>query len=120
RYLDVWEGTHQAIRSARDPECPCCGARDFPWLNGSRGTQGAQVVCSGGAVKVPGTGMGSDLPVLAARLEGTVGSLRVAAAFLRFEVDGLDILHFADGRSLVRGTEDAARARAILARTLGG
>jgi hypothetical protein len=64
--------------------------------------------------------MGSDLPVLAARLEGTVGSLRVAAAFLRFEVDGLDILHFADGRSLVRGTEDAARARAILARTLGG
>ena len=120
RYLDVWEGTHQAIHAVRQADCPCCGVKDFPWLNGSRGSQGAQVICSGGAVQVPSNGEDSDLPAIASKLEGTVQALRLAAAFLRFEVDGLDVLHFADGRSLVRGTEDAARARAILARTLGG
>jgi len=120
RYLDIWQGTHQAITATRDPHCPCCGKKEFPWLSGSRGTLAAQVICNGGAVQVPGNGHSSDLPTLAARLKGTVQDLKLADAFLRFSFEQLDVLHFADGHSLVRGTEDPARARAILARTLGG
>ncbi|MFK5956349.1 MAG: ThiF family adenylyltransferase [Planctomycetota bacterium] len=120
RYLDVWQGTHQAIRAKLNPDCPCCVKKEYPWLSGSRGTLAAQVICSGGAVQVPGIGQPSDLPALAARLEGSVQNLILADAFLRFSFEQLDILHFSDGRSLVRGTEDPARARAILTRTLGG
>lgn len=119
RYLDLWQGTHQAIHASTDPACPCCGAQDFPWLQGQRGTLAAQVVCGGGAVQVPGSGTAPDLEQIGQRLAGTVDDLKIARAFLRFGLDGLDVLHFADGRSLVRGTEDPARARAVLARTVG-
>lgn len=119
RYLDIWQGTHQAIRAKQDENCPCCVKGEHPWLSGSRGTLAAQVICSGGAVQVPSSGQPSDLPALAKRLQGTVENIKLAEAFLRFTFDQLDVLHFADGRSLVRGTEDPARARSVLARTLG-
>jgi hypothetical protein len=48
-----------------------------------------------------------------------VEDVKLAETFLRFHIDELDVIHFIDGRSLVRGTEDPARARAVLARTLG-
>ena len=120
RYLDIWAGNHQAIHAAVDPDCPCCGRKEHPWLAGQRGTLAAQVVCAGGAVQVPATGDPPDLNRLGERLQGTVDDLQVATAFLRFRHEDLDVLHFADGRSLVRGTEDPARARAVLARTVGG
>jgi len=119
RYLDIWQGTHQAIRAKQDENCPCCVHGEHPWLSGSRGTLAAQVICSGGAVQVPSSGQPNDLPALANHLQGTVDDIQLADAFLRFTFDKLDILHFADGRSLVRGTEDPARARSVLARTLG-
>ena len=119
RYLDVWQGTHQVILAKREEACPCCGKGDHPWLSGGRGSLAAQVICSGGAVQVPSPGHASDLPALASRLEGTVEDVKLAETFLRFHIDELDVIHFIDGRSLVRGTEDPARARAVLARTLG-
>ena len=119
RYLDLWQGTHQAIHAEADAQCPCCSQGTFPWLQGQRGTLPAQVVCGGGAVQVPATDEAPDLPMLGRRLEGTVQDLQVTAVFLRFRVEDLDILLFADGRALVRGTEDPARARALLARTVG-
>lgn len=119
RYLDLWNGTHQAIHASLDPQCPCCAGKEHPWLMGQRGTLAAQVVCGGGAVQVPAAGEAPDLQTLGSRLAGTVEDLKIAKAFLRFRLDDLDVLHFADGRSLVRGTEDAARARAILSRTIG-
>jgi adenylyltransferase/sulfurtransferase len=110
----------QRVAAARDPACPCCAARDFPWLDGRRGTRAAEPVCGGNAVQVPLDAPAADLTAVAAKLRGTVAELQEHPRYLRWRARGLDLFLFADGRALVRGTEDPARARAALAETLGG
>ncbi len=118
-YVDAWSGELRQLRATRDPECPCCSRRDFPWLEGRRGAPRAEVLCGGGAVRLPPPEAPLDLEAAARRLEGTVDALQRSPACLRFRSSGLDVLLFADGRALVRGTEDPARARSLLARTVG-
>src|SRR5258706_4220745 len=37
--MDVWEGRHEVIDlPPRDPDCPCCARREFPWLEGRLGS----------------------------------------------------------------------------------
>lgn len=119
RYLDLWSGESHTLAAARDPECPCCGARDFPWLRGERGGRKAEPLCGGNAVQIPAETAAPDLSELARKLGDTVEGLEQREGYLRFRSAGLDLLLFADGRALVRGTEDPGRARALLARTVG-
>ncbi|RMH02735.1 MAG: thiazole biosynthesis adenylyltransferase ThiF, partial [Planctomycetota bacterium] len=119
RWLDLWRNEFRGLRARRDPACPACGRRDFPWLEGRRGVGAAEAVCGGGAVRVPAGERAPDLPALAERLAGTVADLELRSRLLRYRAGGLEVLLFADGHALVRGTEDPARARSILARTAG-
>lgn len=119
RYLDVWSGEMRSLRDRRDPECPCCGHGRYEWLDGGRAGPPAELVCGGGAVQLPPAGTAPDLEALERRLAGTVADLRRGAQTLRFGCEELEIVLFADGRVLVRGTEEPARARSIVARTLG-
>lgn len=117
--VDVWSLDVQRVRAARDPHCPCCGARDFAWAEGRRGARTAEALCGGNAVQIPAGEQAPDLAALAERLNGAVDGLAHQAGFLRFAVSELDVVLFADGRALIRGTEDPGRARAVLAETLG-
>lgn len=119
RYLDLWSGEIRWLRARRDPDCPCCGSRVFEWLRGPRGAPRAEPLCGGNAVQVPAPETPPDLAFLARKLRGTVDELDVRPRYLRLRRDGLELILFADGRALVRGTEDPARARALLARTVG-
>ncbi len=119
RYLDLWTGEHRALRARRDPDCPCCARGEHPWLEGRRGARRAEPLCGGDAVQLPAAGPPPDLEALARRLEGTVGELERQPGWLRFREGGLELLLFADGRALVRGTEDPGRARALRDRTVG-
>ncbi len=118
-FLDCWHHEWRRLLAERDPECPCCGAGERPWLQGQRGSRGAVAMCGGDAVQVPASGRAPDLDLLQRKLDGTVDSLQGGVGFLRFASQGLDVVVFADGRALVRGTEDPARARALLAETVG-
>jgi adenylyltransferase/sulfurtransferase len=119
-HVDLWTGDYQRVHSARDPACPCCTAREFPWLDGLRGTRAAEPVCGGNAVQVPLDARALDLAAIAQKLGGTVAALQVHERFLRWNARGLEVFLFADGRALVRGTEDPARARAAVTESLGG
>jgi adenylyltransferase/sulfurtransferase len=119
-HADVWMQEFQKVSAAPDPACPACVGREFPWLEGRRGTRAAEPVCGGNAVQVPLDLRHPDLTILARKLAGTVAELRVQPRHLRYRVGGLEVFLFADGRALVRGTEDPAVARALLAETLGG
>ena len=62
---------------------------------------------------------GVDLPALAIRL-AAVGSVTANRWLLRVEVEpGIVLSVFADGRAIVTGTREEAKARAIVARYLG-
>jgi adenylyltransferase/sulfurtransferase len=117
--LDAWEGRARRVEAARDPDCPACARRSFPFLE-QPPPRAALVLCGRNAVQVLGAGRGVDLERLARRVDGLAHEVRRAGAFLRFSVDGHRLTLFPDGRALVEGTEDADRALALYDRYVGG
>jgi adenylyltransferase/sulfurtransferase len=70
-------------------------------------------------VQVPAAGGGVDLRVLAERL-ASVGAVVANRWIVRADVeDGIQLSVFADGRAIVSGTRDEAKARGIVSRYLG-
>ena len=100
--------------------CPTCREHDFPWLEGRIGTQ-ATLLCGRDAVQVaPGPGLtGIDLGAFAERMAG-VGRVVANRWIVRVSLDdGVELAVFADGRTIVSGTRDEARARGLVARYVG-
>lgn len=113
--IDVWNGGIRQIDApARDPECPCCGRREFPYLEES--SRGPVTLCGRNAVQVEGRPV--DLKELSERL-ARVGEVRANEFALRFVVTPYELTIFADGRAIVKGTADTGVARSLYARYVG-
>jgi len=126
--IDPWQGRFARVETigSPDPACPCCGARRFEFLEG-RGRAETSVLCGRHAVQVrPAAGRALDLGALRDRL-ASHGEFRLEAGLLRGtlrdesgrEGEPIELTVFADGRSIVRGTVEIERARAIQARYVG-
>jgi adenylyltransferase/sulfurtransferase len=115
--LDVWAGDVRRLAATRREDCPCCGAREFPFLHAPAGRRPV-VLCGRNTVQVPGPGMRPDLAALRARLDGLATDLVDLGAMLRFRVDEFRVTLFPDGRALIEGTDDVDRARAVYDRLL--
>jgi adenylyltransferase/sulfurtransferase len=59
-----------------------------------------------------------DVAALAARLR-VAGEVVANAHLVRLRAPDAELVVFADGRAIVRGTAEASRARAVLARYVG-
>jgi len=117
--LDLWPGTVQAIAVGRNEACPCCGARRFEYLEGER-RRSTTTLCGRNAVQLAAPATGPvDLAAVAAQLEGAGEVLR-NEYLVRVKVEGYELTVFRDGRALVVGTHDAAVARGLYARYVGG
>ena len=115
--LDVWEGGIRQIEGPpRDPDCPCCGRREFPWLEES--LRPPARMCGRDAVQIHGRDAPLDLRELQARLE-PLGEVRVNEFALRFIIPPFEMTVFADGRAIVKGTSDTGVARSLYARYVG-
>lgn len=119
QYLDLWSRQTQSLKASKDPQCPCCGAQEWDWLQGRRGNAVARVLCGSDTVQIPPPSNRPDLEHVGRKLEGTVTELQSTPHFLRFQYRALDVMYFADGRALIRGTADPAFARTVLAETVG-
>jgi len=98
--------------------CPTCRGGDYPWLEGRIGGRPA-VLCGRDAVQVPAAGGGIDLGAVAERL-ATVAPVTSNPWIVRARVEpGIELAVFADGRAIVTGTREEAKARAIVSRYLG-
>lgn len=117
---DLWENLWRTVdlSALAVAGCVTCRDGDFPWLEGRVGAV-PTVLCGRDAVQVPAAAGAVDLDRLAGRL-ATVGRVVANAWIVRAEVeDGIQLAVFADGRAIVSGTREEARARAIVARYLG-
>ena len=78
------------------------------------------MICGRAAVQVsPARNEAIDLIGLATRLK-TIGIVTANPWLVRVEVEpGIQLSVFADGRAIVSGTREEAKARAIIARYLG-
>jgi len=122
--FDLKNGRFNRIASGertRD-DCPCCGRKDFEFLN-ARGGSRAVSLCGRNSVQIrPATG--STFPALSEvrrRLEA-VGKVELNQFLLRCALkdpQGVSLTVFTDGRLMVHGVNEANRARSIVARCFG-
>ena len=106
-------------------DCFACGRGERRFLRGTGRPTGTSL-CGRNAVQiVPARATSTStsrtriwLPDLARRLE-SVGPVRINDYLLTVEVDGLEMTVFDDGRALIKGTTDLARARSVYARYVG-
>jgi molybdopterin/thiamine biosynthesis adenylyltransferase len=118
--FDMWNNHVRSInmQQSRRDDCPTCGQRHFPWLTGERGSAVTKL-CGRNSVQIsPPPGDRIDLAVLAEKLE-RVGRVTKNPFLVRVGVDEFLITVFADGRTIVGGTEDEAVARTVLAKYVG-
>ena len=121
---DVWDLRFQRVElPPRDPRCPCCGEHRFEFLQG--GPAPTEVLCGRDSVLVrPSSGATPDFAAIAARLrrahaEGGSGEVLANEFVLRFRKPPHELTLFTDGRAIVKGTDDPALARSLVARYFG-
>jgi adenylyltransferase/sulfurtransferase len=117
--IDLWENRYEVVDLPPPyPECPCCGKREYPYLDGSLGAD-VTTLCGRNSVQIRRReGASIDLDDLARRLE-QVGSLERNRFLLRAMIDGYQLTVFADGRAIVNGTYDVAVAKSLYSRYIG-
>lgn len=116
--VDAWRGEARALRVSRAQDCPACVRGELAFLGATR-AQRAVSLCGRNAVQVRGRGAPVDLAAVAERLAGVADELVRAGPLLRVRVDGVKLLLFPDGRTIVEGTEEPERALALVDRYVG-
>jgi molybdopterin/thiamine biosynthesis adenylyltransferase len=115
--MDVWTGEiRQTAPPARDPDCPCCVRREFPYLEGKH--RAPISLCGRNAVQIHERSRPVDLAELAQRLS-PLAPVRVNEFALRAVLDPYELTVFPDGRAIVKGTTDTGVARGVYARYVG-
>jgi adenylyltransferase/sulfurtransferase len=114
--LDVWNGGIRQVQPPRDPACPACVRREFPYLAGA----GAAPVslCGRNAVQIHDRTRPLDLAVLGEKL-ARLGDVRSNEFALRFRAAPYELTVFPDGRAIVKGTTDPGIARSLYSRYVG-
>lgn len=117
--VDLWAGLFEVMDLRdRKPTCPACTAGRFDYATEAGSAQSA-ALCGRDAVQLraaPGTRV--DLPGLAARL-AAAGGVVANEYLVRFRAEDADLVVFGDGRAIVKGVTDAARARSLYAKYVG-
>ncbi len=118
--LNLWPIRLHSIPldTAKNPDCPCCGLRQFDFLTALSQTHTS--LCGQNAIQIRCPAPIS-LQAMSQKLTAA-GKLHATPYFLRctlHDPSGITLTLFADGRIIVRGTADAARARALAARFVG-
>jgi adenylyltransferase/sulfurtransferase len=121
--LESWDTGFSSRRVFSDAPpsagCPVCSGGRFPALEGE-GASEVVKLCGRRAVQVAPAGRERpDFDSLERRL-ARVGRVRRSAHLLSADVGDVSLTVFADGRCVVRGTGDPARARTLYERFIGG
>jgi adenylyltransferase/sulfurtransferase len=115
--LDLWNGAIRQIDAPdRDPDCPACARREFPYLNGAYRTPIS--LCGRNAVQIHERSKPLDIADLQARLS-PLGEVRANEFALRFFPAPYEMTVFPDGRAIVKGTTDVGVARALYSKYIG-
>ena len=112
---DVWIGRFQSIRVAPSPGCRACVRREWTYLEGR--AQPHITLCGRDSVQIHGRSRRIDLGELGRRLaSGAADDVRSNEFLLRCRISPYELTVFADGRAIVKGTQDPVLARSIYAR----
>ncbi len=116
--IDLWLGQFDVLDfTGRAPSCPACTAGRYDYADRASGASAA--LCGRDAVQVRPSAAGAlDLEGLARRLAG-LGAVASNPYLVRFRAPEAELVVFADGRAIVKGVDDPARARSLYAKYIG-
>ena len=115
--MDVWTGEQSAVGAGKPrAACAVCGAREFRHLRGEGRPH--ITLCGRNSVQIHEHARPVDFAELAERLK-PLGEVRWNSMMLRFGYGAYTLSVFADGRTVVQGTSEVPRARALYARFIG-
>ena len=114
---NIWSGRFQTVEISRDPNCRACARHEFSYLEGD--AQPHVTMCGRDSVQIHERSRSLDLAALGARLATAAESVRHNEFLLRFRVPPYEMTVFADGRAILKGSQDPAVARSIYARFIG-
>jgi molybdopterin/thiamine biosynthesis adenylyltransferase len=120
-YADLWEGSFDRFDlGGPRPDCPTCGRAEYPFLSAEAGAR-ITSLCGRDAVQVSLIGAHTvDLGALADRLRASgVDDLQCNPYLLRAVLEGHEVTVFTDGRAIIKGTAEEARAANLYARYIG-
>jgi len=121
--IDVWDGTMRQMSIAdlrNQADCPACQHGERRWLSGEQGSQ-STTLCGRNAVQIrPLETTSLSLPEMAEKLRQS-GDVSLNPFLLRLKLTDPDyeITLFADGRAIVKGTDETGVARAVYSRYIG-
>jgi adenylyltransferase/sulfurtransferase len=116
---DLWVGSMDRIEVPRNPGCPACVHDVYDYLNAEEWERDTVRLCGRDAVQVR-MGSNPDLATLGTRLtESNIGEVLSNPYLVRLRTPQNELTLFADGRAIVKGTEDPAVARSLLAKYIG-
>lgn len=121
--LDLWSGRviNLNVGAGGDGEkCPCCQRGEFPYLNGDT-VSSTTTLCGRNAVQIrPATSQRIDFDIIAEKLEAVAnGSVARNRFLIRATIGDHELTVFADGRAIIKGTEDQDQARSLYAKFVG-
>ncbi|HEY2422140.1 MAG TPA: ThiF family adenylyltransferase [Neobacillus sp.] len=121
--LDIWDNSYMQmdITQGRNPNCPTCGNHQFEFLDRSSSIQEAYTtLCGRDTVQISFRNKREqDLNKLAMQLKQS-GKVLGNDFLLRFSPEkGMEIVVFKDGRVLIHGTNDIAKAKSLYSKYMG-
>ncbi|WP_068499879.1 thiazole biosynthesis adenylyltransferase ThiF [Paenibacillus kribbensis] len=121
--FDLWRNEYTAIvvDSLKKADCPSCGNQPtYPYLSASH-RQKTDVLCGRDTVQIrPAKPVQLNLKETADRLASVGGGKVERNPFLvSFSTGVYRLVVFADGRALIHGTKDVAKAKSLYHRYLG-
>lgn len=117
--FDVWANDRQRIKlGPPNADCKCCGSKIFEFLDADAAEFSA-VLCGRDAVQIaPPRPTKLDLEKLAERLS-SLGEVKQNKYLVRFSSGENEVTVFADGRAIVKGTDEVTVARSLYSRLVG-
>lgn len=112
--IDLWPFRIRRITfsSLKEPNCPACQLGQYEYLNSSRAPQSV-ILCAQQSVQItPPIPTHCDFDRLSQQWE-KMGVLERSVFFLRLRTPEWTLTLFPDGRAIIAGVDDVARARSI-------
>lgn len=118
--FDLWKNEFKKIpvKEISDLRCSGCHEGVFPYLSVQSGAQ-ALKLCGRNAVQIQSeAGHGLDWNGLEKRWQGET-QVQVGTDFARITIPDYELMLFRNGRVIVKGTEDLAKAKSLYSRWIG-
>lgn len=105
--LDIWKGDFAKIKIKKRTDCPCCGKKEFPFLEGKKQSTAIKL-CGHDRIQIKGAL--PNLQTLEKRLK-KVGKVKKSPYGLYFKTKNTNFFLFNDGRCLIKAKtpEEAKR-----------